>query len=461
MAQPEHPAAATAAQTPASASGFTGAIGKLLWSIPLGWQLSALYAVLLVATLSLVGSVVYSQQETFLVDDTMARLNAEARRIVDLPAPPQHSDRGQQALGSGLGPSDGPPPGETQRRLTENLLRGLSGPGVTVAILDTDGKVITTTQALEGGTLPMVDPVNSAQAAAAVQGGKPVQWIASRDTGGRQAVVLMSVTLHPFDAATGQDTTTTLLVEQSASLSAVDAALERLRTYLLLGVIVGTVVGVPLVLAFTRGVLHSLDRMADTADAIAYGDLHRRLQLPEGRNEVARLGKAFDYMVGRLVATLEVQRRFIADASHELRTPLTSLKGMAEILVIGAHGNDTRVIEQSAQAINSELERLIRLVTDLLTLSRLDSTGGATAPATRKTQMDVCSTVSAAVTQMAPLAEAREVRLLQQCAPPLWIVGDAGQLKQVLLNLLDNALRYTPKGGEVKLSAAPRDTRPG
>ena len=92
----------------------------------------------------------------------------------------------------------------------------------------------------------------------------------------------------------------------------------------------GTIAGLVLGTAFTRGVLRPLDRVADTAEAIAAGDLQRRLQLPEGRNEVARLGKAFDHMVGRLVTTLEAQRRFVADASHELRTPLTSLKGLAE-----------------------------------------------------------------------------------------------------------------------------------
>jgi signal transduction histidine kinase len=117
-----------------------------------------------------------------------------------------------------------------------------------------------------------------------------------------------------------------LLVEQSASLAATDAALNRLGAYLLLGVLGGTLVGVVLVLVFTKGVLGPLDRVADTADAIASGDFQRRLQLPAGRNEVARLGKAFDYIVGRLVAALETQRRFVADASHELRTPLTSLK---------------------------------------------------------------------------------------------------------------------------------------
>ena len=165
------------------------------------------------------------------------------------------------------------------------------------------------------------------------------------------------------------------MLEQSASLAGADAALNRLGLYLLLGVIGGTIAGLLLGTAFTRGVLRPLDRVADTAEAIAAGDLQRRLQLPEGRNEVARLGKAFDHMVGRLGSTLEAQRRFVADASHELRTPLTSLKGLAEILMIGAHGNDSGVIEQSARAINGELERMIRLVTDLLTLSRFDNTG--------------------------------------------------------------------------------------
>src|SRR5947207_9553553 len=98
-------------------------------------------------------------------------------------------------------------------------------------------------------------------------------------------------------------------------------------------------------------------------------------------------------MVGRLVATLENQRRFVADASHELRTPLTSLKGLAEILVIGAHGNDSRVVEQSAQAINGELDRLIRLITDLLTLSRLNSHTNITASSARPSHMDVCPTI--------------------------------------------------------------------
>ena len=148
----------------------------------------------------------------------------------------------------------------------------------------------------------------------------------------------------------------------------------------------------------------------------------------------------------------------MADASHELRTPLTSLKGLAEILMIGAHGNDSTVIEQSASAINGELERMIRLVTDLLTLSRLDNAGaegnGGTPPPSGAREWTSALTAKAAVTQMGPIAEARGVQLFGAIDKPVWVSGDSGQLKQVILNLLDNALRHTPEGGTVGLSVA-------
>ncbi len=436
----------------------------LRWDIPLGLQLSTLYTLLLVVTLSVVGSLVYSQQENFLIQDAAQRLEQAATHIVDIPSPlsqPPGGGGGQLGPGGGDGRqgqgNPGGPEGETaQHQLMENLVRGLSGQGVTVAVLDTAGNVITSTQALSGASAPVIDPVTPVQITDTLKSNQPLQWITTRSDGSRDVVVLMSLTQSPHDAngPAGNNQPVTLLVEQSASLAATDAALERLRTYLLAGVLGGTLAGVVLVLLFTRGVLRSLDRVVDTADAIASGDLHRRLQLPGGRNEVARLGKAFDYMVSRLVAALEAQRRFIADASHELRTPLTSLKGLAEILVIGAHGDDTRVIEQSAQAINGELDRMIHLVTDLLTLSRLNSTGAGPAQAARHTRMDICTTMRAAVTQMARQAEMHGVSLRQECTGPLWMVGDAGQIKQVLLNLIDNALRYTPSGGEVTLKAA-------
>src|SRR5207245_9782257 len=98
------------------------------------------------------------------------------------------------------------------------------------------------------------------------------------------------------------------------------------------------------------------------------------LRMPARRHEIARLGAAFDHMVNRLAAALEAQRRFVADASHELRTPLTSLQGLSEMLLMGADQGDSSAVQRSVRGMHNELGRMGRLVNDMLTLSRLDST---------------------------------------------------------------------------------------
>ncbi len=436
------------AKTPA-APRRGGLLHHLQWNIPIGRQLSALYTVLLAVTLGIVGVGVYAQQEGFLVQNTADRLAQGAMHVAAAAQlPPNIPDHGRGFPGEG-GDHTGQPNESDPAHLREVLIRSLSGPDVSVVVLDLKGSVLTATQGLASTGAPAPDPLPADHITAAQAEGSAPHWLVRRADGTRQVVVLQAVTEGGLRAGGAASGSNRLLVEQVASLAAADAALNQLGLYLLLGVLGGTLAGVVLGRVFTQAVLRPLDRVADTAAAIADGDLGRRLHLPPGRNEVARLGQTFDHMVERLVATLEAQRRFVADASHELRTPLTSLKGLAEILVIGAHGNNPQVIEQSAGAIRSELERLSRLVNDLLTLSRLDSAGDTADLPAHHTRTDIGPVLAAALTQMGPLAEAREIDLVQACSGPLWVMGDAGQLKQVVLNLMDNALRYTPPGGKV------------
>lgn len=408
-------------------------IRAALWSVPVGLQLSLLYALLFAGILSLLGTALYVQLDRSMEQDTAARLQQEAVPLLQ---------RVESPPGAREGPK-GPAPVPDSNKTAADLVRGLTGPGVTVAVLDTQGQIIDSSQSLTQTNSLELPALPAAWLDQVAAGAAPAQQVLFDPSGIRRLVLVLPFRLPATDATPA----TVLLLVQAASLEAADAVLNQLRLYLILGVIGGTLIGVLAGLALTRVVLQPLERMASTAGAIAAGDLSRRLQLPPGNNEIARLGASFDDMVDRLAAMMEAQRRFIADASHELRTPLTSLEGLAEMLLTGADRGDAQVGQRMARAMHSELRRLSRLVADLLTLSRLDS-----APALIRTPVDVGNVLTQVAEQMTPLAEARQVHLTTQHSEPAIALADPDQIKQVVLNLVDNAIRYTPPDGEVRLT---------
>src|SRR5436190_5161042 len=343
-----------------------------IWSVPVGLQLSALYTLLLIVILTLLGLVLYSRLDQFLVQNTADRIEQAASSVLH---DPHLLDRREQGPGRGFPGNQGTTPAEIAAFA---LIGELSAPDITVAVLDADGNVISSTPDFNGsprpvptlpaGTLDKMTGTNE-QNPGPPEAGRTEQWVVNAPGGGRQLVLA-----QPFNVVTRFPATEQRLVlMQAASLNAADATLNQLRLYLIVGVVIGTLLGVPAGLGLTRAVLSPLDRMVRTAEAISGGDLDRRLRMPQGQNEVARLGSAFDHMVDRLAATLQAQRRFVADASHELRTPLTSLEGLSEMLLIGADQGDSNAVQRMARSMNGELRRMARLVTDLLTLSRLDS----------------------------------------------------------------------------------------
>ncbi len=415
------------------------------WNVPVGLQLSVIYALLLATVLALLGFALYSQLDSFLIQNTVARLERTTRPSLDQFSPSDGDTSGRP------GPGSAPPRdhrlAHSPQQLASTLVRDLSSSDVVVAVLDHAGNVISSTEALPDGSPQYIPPLPF-DWARSVRGGTAAQWVTSAPAGGRTLVVLTPIILR----ATPGVPETRLFLEQLTSLEPADTVLNQLRLYLGLGILIGTVVGVLAGLALTRVVLRPLDRISRTAEAISAGDLDRRLRLPPGRNEVARLGHAFDSMVDRLASTLEAQRRFVADASHELRTPLTSLEGLSEMLLMGADRGDGRVVQRTVRSMHGELRRLGRLVTDLLTLSRLDST----TPTMVLETLNPCQLLKGVVEQMTPLAESRAIHLTircDACRESSAVRADPDRLKQVLLNLLDNALRYTPPKGEVCMNA--------
>ena len=189
--------------------------------------------------------------------------------------------------------------------------------------------------------------------------------------------------------------------------------------------------------------MRPLDDMTETAGAIAGGDLTRRIRRADDRSEVGRLGSALNGMLSQIEAAFRERtssesrlRRFVADASHELRTPLTSIRGYAELLRKGAFDTeDDR--RRAAERIEGEAARMSLLVEDLLLLARLDQGR----PPVRE-PVDLCRVVADAVDATRVNAEGRPVTL--ETDGPVVVRGDAARLRQIVDNLLQNAVVHTP-----------------
>lgn len=198
--------------------------------------------------------------------------------------------------------------------------------------------------------------------------------------------------------------------------------------------------------------LRPLDRIGATAGAIAGGDLSRRVEPANDRTEVGRLGLALNRMLSRLEqafaqrrASEERLRRFVADASHELRTPLASIRGYAELFRMGASA-DPEETATAMRRIEQEAARMGVLVEDLLTLARLDEVRDRV-----RKPVDLAALARDAADDARVVAPEREITVAGD--QHVEVVGDPDQLRQVLANLVRNALVHTPGDAAIELSA--------
>jgi len=206
-----------------------------------------------------------------------------------------------------------------------------------------------------------------------------------------------------------------------------------------------------LVLAATGGwllarrALRPVDQMTATARRIEAEHLAQRIQGAEADDELGRLARTLNEMLARLEAAFAQVRRFSADASHELKTPLTVLKGEIEVAL-----RSTRGPEEYRRVLGSvleEVESMARLVDDLLLLSRADA--GALRLEAAPVELD--RLVEDVAKEGEILAREQQVRVTIQALEPLIVHGDGQRLKQLLRNLVDNGIKYTPPDGQVTL----------
>jgi len=228
------------------------------------------------------------------------------------------------------------------------------------------------------------------------------------------------------------------VVQVATPLRQTNALLRWLAALLVGGTFIVALTALLLSLWATHTILNPLRRIVGVSQRVGQGDLGARTEL-RSRNEIGALGATFDQMLAYLQTAFATQRRFIADAAHELRTPLTAVSGNLELLMLGAVSEPAQQ-RRSLQRMNSELERMSRLVDDLLTLSRLDAQ-----PTLRHAPVDLGALAHEIVGEFRGLSPDHHWSLA--VAPNVSVKGDADRLRQVLLNIVENARKYTPTGG--------------
>lgn len=230
-------------------------------------------------------------------------------------------------------------------------------------------------------------------------------------------------------------------LQLASNLAGVDATLGALVPVLLIGAIISMAVAGLVGWVSTRRALAPLGAVTQTALQITRADdLSRRISYQGSPDdEVGQLIRAFNQTLGRLENLFNTQRRFLADVGHELRTPLTVIKGNVDLM---RHMGSTD--EESLSGIDAEVDRLTRLVGDLLLLAQAES---GKLPLDRRV-VELDTLVLEGLHQMRVLARDR-LQLRLGDIDQVLVCGDQDRLKQVLVNLIGNAINYAPSGGEV------------
>jgi len=307
-----------------------------------------------------------------------------------------------------------------------------------IRILDQQGIVLVDSMGEEDVSRDLSGVEEVAQALSG-QPGKAIRLAESRiGIGGRTMYVAVSISV---------DKQVVGAVYLSQSMSDLLAVIYDLRWRLVISTAVAAVVASTAGLLLSRALTRPIRQLTLAADEVTRGDLERQVPV-RSADEIGRLGQAFNRMIAQLRATERMRTDFVSNVSHELRTPLTAIKGLVETLRDGAV-DDRKVRDRFLATIEDETDRLIRLVNDLLVLSKADSQ----ALKLKRQPLDVRDLIERSVHKLAPQLEEKGLLVEVSASDGPWLVlADADRIEQVLVNLLDNAIKYSPQGERITVA---------
>ncbi|GHO77100.1 hypothetical protein KSD_48710 [Ktedonobacter sp. SOSP1-85] len=424
--------------------------------IPLHLRLACFYTLLLIGIFAFFGIYVYQQARQQAYQELDNALSTRAASI---------------QLGKDLSPSYMSSEG-TKYPLLLPGDNGIGIGGISIEILSTKLQLLaTTTGALEGGT------TISHQSAPAPWDEKAAQT-ALRGHGCHESAVASAClfstitykgwAIRVYTLFNGNPYPTPHIIQTARSTDDIEQSLAHLRQLILEVALLALLLALIGGWLIARGVLGAVHRLTLAAQTISTSsDFSKRVYLPNApwrtRDELSVLSETFNQMLTNLEEAYLRQQRFVADASHELRAPITSIRCNLDLLnkAPDLPGEEISAALTDTQA---EAERLGRLVNDLLTLAHADSTQQLLreAPLTLyHTRIDLDSLLLDTLRLFRHRSEQTSIypRLLLQHTEPVQIYGDADQLKQVLVALVDNAFKYTPPEGTITLSLRSQEHR--
>jgi two-component system OmpR family sensor kinase len=376
-------------------------------------RLTLWYTAILLSILAVISGLSYSLLRSRLIQDLDTSLLAVGQVV---------RDTGWAGSGATLGA--GP----------ESALREILGPEFYdkfFQLVDPEGRPRERSTHLRAETLPL-----SADARRNAGQGERTLETVGLATGERVRLLTLPIT---------RDGRLVQLVQVGIPLERAQRTLDRYVETLLVLIPLGLILAAAGGAAIARTALRPVDAMSRTARRISGEDLHARL-VPRGTgDELDRLAETLNAMLARLEETFAQMRRFTADAAHELRTPLTALKGTIEVALRAERSGEEyrRVLASSLE----DVERLVRLAEDLLLLSRLSVPAGAP-----REPVELEPLLAEVADVARRVAEARGVALVVKERAPAVVLGDPIALRRAVMKLVENAVRYTPRGGRAELA---------
>ena len=390
---------------------------------------------LLTSLLTGIGWIALKNQQTESVLET---LRQEAREIAYLAAQQErtYANWGQSRYGyGGILPQTDFPQAYLQRRAQAVYEKY----GAYILVVDRNGRIMDNKNTALAGNpafAAMIDMEDVKPSMAQVRQGEEIELHISAGGNDYFTVAVPFVQDNVVLGAVFMQTPAQVIENGAKSLLAPVAGIAALACLIAGGIL----------LIYLRGVMKPLTRLTEAATAMAEGDFAVRVPDTRATREVAELSAAFNTMTEQLSRVEDSRREFVANVSHELRSPITAISGYVEGMLDGTIPQESQ--RQYLEIVSGETKRLSHLISELLALSRLERDDVAL----EMTDFDVCDLLERVFMRRIGDIEAKKLDVDCDFDPePCYVLADMARIEQVAVNLVDNAIKFTPEGGRIEL----------